>query len=177
MGAVLGSALYIGLWRLEVTTLITWDQCSMTPVGRLITGEVGYKPDPVVPVDQQGVCAALVTGASHVGEAVQIAICFFSRDILELSFPRRRTLAQREPVSSFFYWGTVTQSDGKEDLGDNCTVKMRSQAGLVVSLACERRQPVAPRATGKPRDLKDDLALFLPPLEGVCATETMGRTF
>ena len=101
MGAVLGSALYIGLWRLEVTTLITWDQCSMTPVGRLITGEVGYKPDPVVPVDQQGVCAALVTGASHVGEAVQISICFFSRDILELSFPRRRTLAQREPVSSF----------------------------------------------------------------------------
>jgi hypothetical protein len=61
-----------------------------------------------------------------------------------------------------------TGRDRLEHLGDNCTVKMRSQAGLVVSPACERRQPSAPRVTGKPGDLKDDLA------SGVCATVTMG---
>ena len=49
-------------------------------------------------------------------------------------------------------------SSSGEDLGDDCTVNMRSQAGLVVSPVCERRQPLAPRATGKPRDLKGDLA-------------------
>ena len=54
--------------------------------------------------------------------------------------------------------GTITPSDGLEDLGDDCTVKMRSQTGLVVSPACERRQPLAPRVTGEPRDLKDDVA-------------------
>ena len=43
----------------------------------------------------------------------------------------------------FFYGGfkgTTFQSTGLADLGDDCTVKMRSQAGLVVSPACERRQ-------------------------------------
>ena len=28
--------------------------------------------------------------------------------------------------------GTITQSDGLEDLGDECTGEMRSQAGFVV---------------------------------------------
>ena len=36
----------------------------------MIAGKVGYKPDPVVPVDQQKVCAALVTSARHGGEEV-----------------------------------------------------------------------------------------------------------
>ena len=88
--------------------------------------------------------------------------------------PHRRTLTQRKPENSsligFFFKGTVTQSDGLEDLGDDCKVKMRSQAGLAVSPASERRQPLAPRAMGKPS------RATLPPLKGVCATTTMGQT-
>ena len=45
----------------------------------------------------------------------------------------------------------VTQSHGLEDLDDR-TFKMRLQAGLAVSPACERRQPLAPRVTGGPSD-------------------------
>jgi len=50
---------------------------SMAPVGKLITGKVGYKPDPVVPVGQQRVFAALVTSARHIVEGVQIPFYFF----------------------------------------------------------------------------------------------------
>ena len=104
-------------------------------------------------------------GGVHDQGKRQIPFYFLSRDTSELGLIHRRTLAQREPVSSLlFFWvlkGTVTQSDGPEDLSDECTVKMRSQAGLVVSPACARRQPSAPRVIGnqlgEPRDLKGDL--------------------
>ena len=48
----------------------------------MITGKVGYKPDPAVLVvtlvDLQGVCAALVTSAQHMGEGVQIPVHVFT---------------------------------------------------------------------------------------------------
>ena len=57
--------------------------------------------------------------------------------------------------SLLFVW---PQSDRLEDLVDECNVKMRSQANSVVSPACERRQPLAPREMGKPINPKGDLA-------------------
>ena len=60
----------------------------------------------MVPVDQQGVCTVLVYSTWHVGEGVQIPFYFF-RDNFERTFPK--------------------------DLGDDCNVKMRSRAGLVVT--------------------------------------------
>ena len=132
----------------------------MTPVGQLMTGKVGYKPDPAVPVDQQGVCAALATSARHVGKGLQIHFYFFWRGNLARS-PPTDELSHSVSQSLPFYWGFQGHShpsDEPEDLGDGCTVKMRLQAGLVVSPAFERRQPLAPKVTGKPRDLKGDLA-------------------
>jgi hypothetical protein len=64
----------------------------------------------------------------------------------------------RIDYQAFKLQGTDTQSDGLEDLGDDCNVRMRSRAGSVVPPACDRRQPLAPGAIGKPRDLKGDLA-------------------
>ena len=51
----------------------------MTLMGQLITGKVSYKPDPEVQVDQQGVCAVLVTRARHPEEGVQMLFSFFSQ--------------------------------------------------------------------------------------------------
>jgi hypothetical protein len=73
--------------------------------------------------------------------------------------------------------GTVTQTDRPEDLGDDCNVKMRSQAGLVLSSACERQQPSAPIAMGKPRDLKGELASSYSGDLRDGRTATMGSTF
>ena len=54
--------------------------------------------------------------------------------------------------------GTVTQSDGLEDLVDDCSIKMRLRAGFVVSPACEDQhwQLLAPTVTDKSKDLKGD---------------------
>ena len=63
-------------------------------------------------------------------------------------------VSQSLPFLSGVYNGTVTQSEGLllqlQDVGDDddCTAKMRSQAGLVVSPARERRQPYPPPLCG-----------------------------
>ena len=72
--------------------------------------------------------------------------------------PFSHSVIQSLPFYIGVFKGTNTQSEGLEDLGDYCNVKMRSRAGLVLSPACECRQPLAPREIGKPRDLKGDLA-------------------
>ena len=60
------------------------------------------KPDPVVLVDQQGVCAALDTSSRHVGEGVQIPFYFFSRDDLELTLLSQMNSHSVSQSLSFF---------------------------------------------------------------------------
>jgi hypothetical protein len=104
-------------------------------------------------------------GLQHVARGVrgadtEIPFYFFS-EIIELAHPPQtncRTAWVSLSFCSGVFKGTDTQSDGLEYLGDDCNVKVRSRAGLVVSPACEHRQLLAPRAIGKPRDLKGDPA-------------------
>ena len=95
----------------------------------------------------------------------------FLRNNFELAYPpQTKSRTARASLFPFFIGvvkGTVTQADRLEDLGDNCNVKMRSQAGLAVSPACDQEGWASLGTT----------RATLRTLKGVCATATMGRTF
>ena len=59
-----------------------------------------------------------------------------------------------QPTESRIHLVIATRRDGELDLPPSNDKLLF----LVVSQACERRQPLALRATGEPRDLRGDLA-------------------